>query len=396
MSFTGNLKTVTFPDLLQLFSAGKKTGTVSIIRGNIKKEIIFKNGNIISASSQDAEEDYLGQLLLKTGRITKNDLQRAVYMHKGSGKRIGQVLVEMKLISREELSIYLKQQVEEVIYNLFSWQEGEFIFKEGQLPSNREGLVELNTMNIVMEGTRRVDEWDEIQKVLPSDHQILRVATSPETKSDEVTISLDEFRIITLIDGQRTLADILEASPLGEFTTSRAIYKLMLSRLVEVSGAKKAEVVDPKEEDSLFWLLLRVYASAFTLIQRTLERKLGPDNERLHLTFAGFRKGIWQYFSGVNHADFPTSFESLKRTLSRMPKEVRALKLIGGLNQLLEEQLAFVYSYLGSEIRKQVAADIKKEVALPLAERREVDKKYDVGNDLYRILREIKVTKEVM
>ncbi len=396
MSFTGNLKTVTFPDLLQLFSAGKKTGTVTIIRGNIKKEIIFKNGNIISASSQDAEEDYLGQLLLKSGRITKNDLQRAVYMHKGSGKRIGQVLVEMKIISREELGIYLKQQVEEIIYNLFSWKEGEFIFKEGQLPANREGLVELNTMNIVMEGTRRVDEWDEIQKVLPSDHQVLRVASAPQAKSDQVTISLDEFRVITLIDGHRTLADILLASPLGEFTTSRAIYKLMLSKLVEISGTKKAEAVDPKEEDSLFWLLLRVYASAFTLIQRTLERKLGTDNEKLQATLAGFRKGIWQYFSGVNHADFPTSFESLKRTLNRTPKEVRALKLIGGLSQLLEEQLAFVYSYLGSEIRKQVAAEIKKEVALPLAERREVDKKYDVGNDLYRILREIKVTKEVM
>ena len=382
--------------MLQLFSAGKKTGTVTIIRGNIRKEIIFKNGNIISAASQDAEEDYLGQLLLKTGRITKNDLQRAVYMHKGSGKRIGQVLVEMKLISREELGLYLKQQVEEIIYNLFSWKEGEFIFNEGQLPANREGLVELNTMNIVMEGTRRVDEWDEIQKVLPSDHQILRVSSSPQTKSDEVTVSLDEFRVITLIDGQRTLTEILETSPLGEFSTSRAIYKLMLSKLVEVSGAKKAEVVDPKEEDSLFWLLLRVYASAFTLIQRTLERKLGTDNEKLQTTFAGFRKGIWQYFSGVNHADFPTSFESLKRTLSRTPKEVRALKLIGGLNQLLEEQLAFVFSYLGTEIRKQVAAEIKKEVALPLAERREVDKKYDVGNDLYRILREIKVTKEVM
>jgi hypothetical protein len=317
-------------------------------------------------------------------------------MHKGSGKRIGQVLVEMKIISREELGIYLKQQVEEIIYNLFSWKEGEFIFKEGQLPANREGLVELNTMNIVMEGTRRVDEWDEIQKVLPSDHQVLRVASAPQAKSDQVTISLDEFRVITLIDGHRTLADILLASPLGEFTTSRAIYKLMLSKLVEISGTKKAEAVDPKEEDSLFWLLLRVYASAFTLIQRTLERKLGTDNEKLQATLAGFRKGIWQYFSGVNHADFPTSFESLKRTLNRTPKEVRALKLIGGLSQLLEEQLAFVYSYLGSEIRKQVAAEIKKEVALPLAERREVDKKYDVGNDLYRILREIKVTKEVM
>lgn len=396
MSFTGNLKTVTFPDLLQLFSAGKKTGTVTIIRGIIRKEIVFKNGNIISARSQDAEEDYLGQLLLKSGRISKNDLQRAIYMHKTSGKRIGQVLLEMKLLTREELNLYLKQQIEEIIYNLFSWKEGEFIFKEGQLPATREGLVEMNTMNIIMEGTRRIDEWDEIQKVLPNDRQILRVASVPQVKSDEVTISLDEFRVITLIDGKRTLPEIIEASPMGEFVTCRAIYKLICAKLVEIAGAREAEVTDPREEDSLFWLLLRVYASAFTTIQRTLERKLGPDNERLGITLAGFRKGIWQYFSGVSHADFPTNFEALKRTLGKVPKEVRVVKLMLGLNQLLEEQLALVYSYLGIEIRRQVAADIKKEVALPLAERREIDKKYDVGGELYRILKDVKVTKEVL
>ncbi|MCC6962755.1 MAG: DUF4388 domain-containing protein [candidate division Zixibacteria bacterium] len=396
MSFTGNLQTVAFPDLLQLFSAGKKTGTVTIIRGNIRKEIVFKEGNIISASSQDAEEDYLGQIVLKSGRITKTDLQRAVYMHKTSGKKIGQVLVEMKLLNREELGLLLKQQVEEIIYNLFSWKEGEFIFKEGQLPASREGLVELNTMNIIMEGTRRIDEWVEIQKVMPSDHQILRVAGTPQIKSDEVTISLDEFRVLTLIDGTRTVQDILSQSPLGDFATSRAVYKLLLGKLVEVAGAKEAEVADPREEDSLFWLLLRVYAAAFSTVQRTLEKKLGTENEKVQVTLANFRKGIWQYFNGVSHADFPTNFEALKRALAKTPKETRTLKLISGLNQILEEQLAYVYNYLGIEIRKQVAADIKKEIALPLAERREIDKKYDVGNELYRILKEVKVTKEVL
>ena len=97
-------------------------------------------------------------------------------MHKTSGKRIGQVLVEMKLVSREELGLYLKQQIEEIIYNLFSWKEGEFVFREGQLPASREGLFELNTMNVIMEGTRRIDEWVEIQKVLPRDNQVLCVS----------------------------------------------------------------------------------------------------------------------------------------------------------------------------------------------------------------------------
>jgi len=396
MSFTGNLQTVAFSDLLQLFSAGKKTGTVSIVRGNIRKEIVFRDGNIITASSQDAEEDYLGQLLLKAGRITKTDLQRAIYMHKTSGKRIGQVLVEMKLVSREELALYLKQQIEEIIYNLFSWKEGEFVFREGQLPASREGLFELNTMNVIMEGTRRIDEWVEIQKVLPRDNQVLCVAPRIQSKSDEVTLSLEEFRIITLVDGKRTLPDILEVSPLGEFVTSRAIYKLIAAGLVETTTVKEAEILDPREEDSLFWLLLRVYASAFSQIQKMLEKKLGAENEKLQSTLSSFRKGIWQCFVGVNHSDFPTSFESIKRAMAKMPKEVRALRLISGLNQIMEEQLAFVYSYLGIEIRKQVAAEIKKEIALPLAERREVDKKYDVGNEVYRILREVKLTKSVL
>ncbi len=396
MSFTGNLQTVAFSDLLQLFSAGKKTGTVTIVRGNIRKELVFRDGNIISATSHDAEEDYLGQILLKAGRISKTDLQRAVYMHKTSGKRMGQVLVEMKLVSRDELGLYLRQQIEEIIYNLFSWKEGEFIFREGQLPATREGLVELNTMNVIMEGTRRIDEWVEIQKVLPRDNQILCVSPLIQSKNDEVTLSLDEFKVITLVDGKRTLPEILESSPLGEFVTSRAIYKLINSGLVETTMVKETEINDPREEDSLFWLLLRVYASAFSQIQKVLERKLGPENEKLQSTLSGFRKGIWQCFVGVNHSDFPTNFESIKRAMAKIPKEVRVLRLVSGLNQILEEQLAFVYSYLGIEVRRQVAADIKKEVALPLAERREVDKKYDVGNELYRILKEVKLTKAVL
>jgi hypothetical protein len=231
---------------------------------------------------------------------------------------------------------------------------------------------------------------------LPRDNQILCVSPRIQAKNDEVTLSLEEFKVITLIDSKRTLPEILEVSPLGEFVTSRAVYKLISAGLVETTTIKEAEVLDPREEDSLFWLLLRVYASAFSQIQKMLEKKMGAENEKLQLTLGGFRKGIWQCFVGVNHSDFPTSFESIKRAMAKMPKEVRVLKLISGLNQIMEEQLAFVYSYLGIEVRKQVAAEIKKDIALPLAERREVDKKYDVGNELYRILREVKLTKSVL
>ncbi|MCK4655559.1 MAG: DUF4388 domain-containing protein, partial [candidate division Zixibacteria bacterium] len=134
MSFTGNLKTVAFPDILQLLSTGCKTGTLAITRGHAKREISFKGGNILCASTESEEEEFLGSLLVRQGRIGKADLGKALDLHKSSGKKLGLVLSEMEILSREEIANSLKQQIEEIIYNLFSWTEGDFIFQEGKLP----------------------------------------------------------------------------------------------------------------------------------------------------------------------------------------------------------------------------------------------------------------------
>ena len=179
MSFTGNLKTVAFPDILQLLSSGKKTGILVITKKNIQKEICFKEGNIIFAHSKNAEEDFLGSLLLKQGRISKVDLERALYLHKTTGKKLGMILVDLELFNRNEISALLKIQIEEIVYNLFSWHEGEFVFQEGKLPKEKDFFTELNTMNILMEGTRRIDEWVEIQKGLPDDNELLRIVLTP-------------------------------------------------------------------------------------------------------------------------------------------------------------------------------------------------------------------------
>lgn len=392
MSLNGNLKTVTFPDLLQLIATGRKTGTVAITRGQAKKEIYFKEGNVLGASSHGADDDLLGNIIIKAGKVSKGDLQRALFVHRTSGKKIGQTLVEMGLVTRDELRGYLRRHVESIIYDLFSWKEGEFILREGDLPDRSKRTVELSTMSIVMEGSRRIDEWSQIQELMPDDNQILTVNNDPQAKSHEVTLSLEEFRVVTLIDGHRTVRDVLEASTMSDFDTSSAIYKLIKAKLIEVAGKRPQNGSNPREEESLFWLLLRVYGAAFGSIQKILERKLGPENRRLTHSLAEFKKGIWSYFTDSNHADFPVSFESLKRTLAKIPREVRVLKLVAGLNQILEQQLTMVYSLLGRDIRRQVAGEIRKEVAIPLAERKEVDTKYGIGNELYRILKEIKLT----
>jgi len=396
MSFTGNLKTVAFPDILQLLSTGKKTGVLSITKGSVQKEIFFKEGNIIYASSKNAQEDFLGNLLLKRGRISKTDLDRALHLHKSSGKRLGMVLVDMELFSREEIADCLKLQVEEIVYNLFSWDSGDFIFGEGKLPQVKDIFVELPTMNVIMEGTRRIDEWIEIQKSLPTEDEMLRVSLTPSAKADEITLSLEEFQVLSLIDGKRTLPDIVAISPVGEFVTYRGVYKLVASGLIEVVGVKSKEAQeDPLEEEQLWWLVLRLYSACFSAIKRNLERKLGTENTRVNDMLSTYRKGIWAYFTGLGSSDFKTNFTNFHRTAQKIPKEARVHKLLSGLNHILAEQLGFVRSLLGVNVLRTVESEIKKEISIPIAEKRNVSSKYELESDIFRVLKDSKKTLSV-
>lgn len=391
MSFTGNLKTVAFPDILQLLSTGKKTGVLSITKGATQKEVCFKGGNIVYASSKGVEEDYLGRLLLKRGRITKTDLERALHMHKTTGKRLGQVLVDMGLFSREEIVDSLKLQVEEIVYNLFSWDSGDFIFSEGQLPDVKDVLVELQTVSLIMEGTRRIDEWMEIQRSLPEENELLRVVLNPKLKTEEIILSLEEFQVLSLVDGERSLADIASVSPVGEFATYRGLYKLMQSGLVIVSGVKAAEVKEnTDEEEQLWWLILRLYTACFDSIRRKLERKLGPENSCVSDMLGTYRRGVWAYFMGLGSSDFKKNLENFKRTAKKIPKEARLHKLLSGLNHILAEQLSFVRSMLGVNVLRSLESEIKKEISIPLAERRSVGSKYELEDSIFQVLKDSK------
>ena len=141
MSLSGNLKTVAFPDILQLLSTGKKSGVLECSTATRQKEVAFKDGNIVFASSVNSSEDLLGNMLLKRGKISKSDLERAIKLHKQTGRQLGTTLIDMGLFEKAEITDCLKLQIEEIVYNLFSWQTGDFCFHEGDSPKNAPFLV---------------------------------------------------------------------------------------------------------------------------------------------------------------------------------------------------------------------------------------------------------------
>ncbi len=386
MSLSGNLKTVSFPDILQLLATGKKSGVLECKTTTRQKEVAFKDGNIIYASSVNSTEDLLGNMLLKRGRISKSDLDRAIQLHKQTGRQLGTTLIDMGLFDKQEIGECLKLQIEEIVYNLFSWQEGDFIFHEGDVPKNAPFLIELNTMNVLMEGTRRIDEWMEIQKVLPPDDVMLAIASSPKVARDELIISLDEFRLLSIINGERTLPDLIGMSPAGEFVTCRALYKLIINNLVEVAGKRETDqsVRDEDEEEIILSIVFKMYSNCFYRIRSHVEELLGEHNTVFPVFASQYRSGLLSFFPGVDpNSDLMPSYEKFAAMVRSVPGPIRYHTLMAGLEKMLSEQLLYVYQILGNGSFRDTVTSVKKEIAEPLAARRELVKRYGIEEAFY-------------
>jgi hypothetical protein len=386
MSLSGNLKTVAFPDILQLLATGKKSGLLECKTSTRQKEVAFKDGNIVFASSVNSSEDLLGNMLLKRGRISKSDLERAIKLHKQTGRQLGTTLIDMGLFEKAEITDCLKLQIEEIVYNLFSWQEGDFIFHEGMAAKNAPFLVELATMNVIMEGTRRIDEWMEIQKVLPPDDVLLQMAKSPKVNREELTISLDEFRLLALINGERTLPDLINLSPVGEFVTCRALYRLIVNNLVEVSGKRDVEesAQQEDEEEVILAIVFKLYSNCFYQIRSRVGDMVGDENTKFSNFAAKYRSGLNSFFPGVDpRSDLMPSFEKFLAAVRAIPLPIRHHTLMSGLEKMLSEQLLYVYQLLGSGPYRDAMSKVKMEISEPLASRREVVKRYHIEDNFY-------------
>jgi len=384
----GNLRTVPLSDLLQLISGSGKTGMLSVTREDQTREIYFMKGNIIQASSSGNEEVLLGSIILNRKKIQKSDLERALSLQKITRKKLGTILSEMGLISREELMEVLRFQIEEIVYRLFSWNSGEFVFYEGKTPAADRSTIQLNTMNVIMEGSRRIDEWIHIQETLPPDNVRIRVVRNPKMKSSKVTMTVEELQVLSLVDGVRTTPDLLQVSPLSEFGTRKALYNLINSGLIE--EGETAETSKPKEDEEklLLQMMVKLYSQSFQRVERMASRKLGEGAKTTLKRCLDKQKLLNPILGRLESQENFLDFRQLENSLEKVPHPIRFHKLMLGFNDLLLESLKAISKSLGTNISRQVTAEIKKEVAQVVAERRSLAKEYDLEGELLKTLKQ--------
>lgn len=155
-TISGKLQDHPLTDLLQTLQLSKATGLLTLQRLEQEKSIHIKDGNIVFASSNQ-QEDRLGNILIKAGKLSREQVEGALKLKGATQKTFGAVVVELGFLTPKELFEGLKLQVKEIIYNLFRWEEGAYRFQPGGLPPQTIPLA-LDPIQLISEIIQRLQK----------------------------------------------------------------------------------------------------------------------------------------------------------------------------------------------------------------------------------------------
>ena len=237
MGIAGNIKTMELAELLQWLSQGGKTGSLVIDNGRYEKRVFFRNGRIVSSASSDPRE-YLGHFLVSHGYINEEQLAEAMRRQESERLMLGKVLVEMGAITEENLEVMLRMKAEEGIYSLFTWPEGEFRFRDDELPPYPMVPTDLDVTGLILEAMRRRDELSRFREVMPSPSDVpVRVV---DDLVDDPEMDEGTRYILSAVDDQRTIEEISLETHASDYYVCEALYPQIQARRVKIVRSRGA------------------------------------------------------------------------------------------------------------------------------------------------------------
>ncbi len=266
MPIEGDLKSINLTSILQLISQEHLTGVLKIRRKNELVDIGFIEGFITGAFFEKGEKsERLENYLVRSGFIKKNLFEMIREIHEETRRPIMNIIIDDKYLTTDEIERIIRFKIQEVIDETFTWQEGEFKFEQGAVIYPKSIIkLRLNTENIVLESARRFDEWPRIVSQITSSDLVYKKVERPELK---LKLPDDELRILSLIDGQRSVNDLIEISGLGKFHTYSCLYHLLTTGQIEVAYAKPTpKAVKSKKEFSFKFLSVPTMILLFVMI----------------------------------------------------------------------------------------------------------------------------------
>jgi len=234
MALKGNLRDFSIVQLLNLINLARKTGTLRIARNGERASLSFYAGKLVYAST-DGGKSQLITALRETGTITEEQARMLRSRASGrSDKELGLLLINAGYVSQRDILESMQNRVLDTIYPLFTWHDGSFLFESETPRVDGAITVRIDLENVILQGARRLEEWERLQDELPNLNVSLQFADRPRTSLRDVNLNVLEWRVISFINPRNTIQQIAQYNDLSDYEIRKIVYGLMQAGLVEI------------------------------------------------------------------------------------------------------------------------------------------------------------------
>src|SRR4030042_351594 len=205
MALKGNLKDFHVTQLFNLVNLARKTGALTIEGRDKRAEVCFKEGRLVYASLNGQERGLIG-MLEKAGK-SSSEQSRVIRARSRSNadKELGLLLINAGYVTQEDIVRSVRAHTLDVVYVLFTWTDGSFVFEPNKLPAEGAITVPIKLENIIREGSRRVKEYEMLQNELPDLDLALKFTERPDSRLRDINLTVEEWRVISFINPRNTI-----------------------------------------------------------------------------------------------------------------------------------------------------------------------------------------------
>lgn len=283
VQLAGQLGDISLVDLLSFFNMFRRTGVLCLELKGGRKEIFFKQGEIVFATSTFAEE-HLCEILYDQGKLDRDGLLKSRQLA-GSQAQVGKCLVDRKIITAKDLWLASRYQVEVIIYNLFAVADGTFYFEGKEVEEDQVVRLSSSTQNLIMEGLRRIDERTLFMRQVRS----LEAIPMPTDKEPRGLSEQEQAMLEVVGRGRLNVKSVLRRSGIAELDGLRLLHQLVNKGLVRMEDAPSFAIGGDIGE------MLKVFNGVLVLLYRRIVEK----NPWFNAELRNFLRAIPSPFSYV-------------------------------------------------------------------------------------------------
>lgn len=245
----GDVSILSLADLLQHLGNTQAAGSLSIVQGPMRKSLYISPDGMRLISTSSRKTSSLGEILIRTRKITRAQLDKLLVEQKKTGKRLGDLVSQRNIVTKMDIEVALRDQAQEEIYDLVSWTKASFEFKQGPPPAKPKDfpladiVVDASPTSVMLEAARRSDELAVIRKVIP-DETMIPIRTSETFIPERLGLNADLLTTVYLqINGRVSVSEVIRLSLYPRFEALRAIYVLATKGCVRIMDREGATVM---------------------------------------------------------------------------------------------------------------------------------------------------------